>query len=274
MDGVEEVRHPHALQRGQVRRVGLDSRFDDVERTVSVHAEVIRRPDRDVGVGRADHRAQRDLDRRLHVDLGVHGELEHELAVLALTDLKERSLIRDVDVVALGIEHMRSGRSPVIWPPRMNVAVADSPSEAQCRWVTSRLSLPDVDRRFVERRHRGQAFVLARGREVRADAIEDLVGRGERARRLQHEHPVLARAEDVQLAVAADVVDPGVGPRVSEEDQSLVETEREAVGHVGALVALSMCTLCPTSRGELDRSLLQVVTAWCLVAAVGQSQSE
>lgn len=57
----------------------------------------------------ADHRAQGDLDRRLDVDAGVHGELQHGLAVLALADLHERAVVGDVDVVALGVDEEQIG---------------------------------------------------------------------------------------------------------------------------------------------------------------------
>ena len=44
-------------EREQVGRVGLDPGLLDVQRAVAVHREVVRRPDRQVGVGGADHRA-------------------------------------------------------------------------------------------------------------------------------------------------------------------------------------------------------------------------
>ena len=109
VDGVEEVLHPDVLERHEERRVGLDPRLVDLERAVAVDPEVVRRADRQVGVGRADHRAQGDLDRCLHVDLGVHGELEHELAVLALADLQERPVVGDPDVVALRVDEQEVG---------------------------------------------------------------------------------------------------------------------------------------------------------------------
>ena len=47
---------------------------------------------------------QGDLGRRLEVDVCLHGQLEHELAVLALADLEERPIVRGTDVIALGVD--------------------------------------------------------------------------------------------------------------------------------------------------------------------------
>lgn len=57
------------------------------------------------------------------------------------------------------------------------------------------------------------------------------------ARRIQHEDPVRRGPEHVLLAVRADVVDTGVGAGVGEEDEAVVEAEREAVGHWGSLAS-------------------------------------
>ena len=77
-----------------------------LQRSVVVDAEIVRRADGQVRPRGADHRAERDLDRVDHVDPRVHGQLEHELAVLALADLQERPLVGRPDVVALRVhEH-------------------------------------------------------------------------------------------------------------------------------------------------------------------------
>ena len=87
----------------------------------------------------------------------------------------------------------------------------------------------DVERRLEEVVARRQVLTVG-VEEVPCDPVQHLLGRGEVAGRLQDEDAVLGRPEDVQLAIGADVVHPGVRPRVGEEDESLVEAQREAVG--------------------------------------------
>ena len=161
----------------------------------------------------------------------MHRELEHELAVLALADLQERALVGDADVVALGVDEQEVGALAG------DLAAED---ERRRRRVAERRPVPlvdlaaeppDVDRRLVQVRHGRQALVVAGRGEVGVDAVEHLVGGGQRACRLQHEQPVVAGPQHVQLAVGADVVDAGVGAGVGEEDQALVEAEGHAVGH-------------------------------------------
>ena len=100
----------------------------------------------------------------LEPDLRVHRELEHELAVLALADLQEGSLVGHADVVAFGVDEEESGRSPVICPPTMNVAVADDPERRPVSLADLAAESTDVDRGFVQVRDRGQALVVARRR--------------------------------------------------------------------------------------------------------------
>jgi hypothetical protein len=89
----------------------------------------------------------------------------------------------------------------------------------------------DVQRRFEQVVHGGERLVVARRGEVAVDAVEDLLRGREVPGGLDDEQAVVAGLHDVQLAVRRDVVDAGVGARVGQEDEPLVETQGEAVGH-------------------------------------------
>jgi hypothetical protein len=66
----------------------------------------------------------------------------------------------------------------------------------------------------------------------------------------RHEDPVRGRLERVQLAVGADVVDPGVGAGVGQEDEAVLEAERDAIGHGGlSAVARRAKVPAPYPRG-------------------------
>ena len=178
------------------------------------------------------HRAEGDLGRRLDADVLVGGDLQQELAVLRLADLQERQGLGGPDVVALRVEQDDVGtlagdlaaedeRRRRRRPERLPVRGDDLPRH-----------LPDVQRGFEQVLHRRQVLVLARARQVALDAVEHLLGRRQAARRLEHEHPVGRRGDDVQLAIGPDVVDPGVGAGVGEEEEALVQSHGEAIGHV------------------------------------------
>ena len=70
--------------------------------------------------------------------------------------------------------------------------------------------------------------------QVALDPVEHLVRGREAAGRLEHEQPVIGRPQDVQLAEGADVVEAGVGAGVGQEDETLVQSECEAVRHQGS----------------------------------------
>ena len=111
------------------------------------------------------------------------------------------------------------------------MAVAVAPSAARVPLGDLAAEPAEVERGLVEVADGRQALVVAGRGEVGVDAVEHLLGGGEAAGRLEHEHAVGRRAEHVQLAVGADVVDAGVGAGVGEEHEALVEAEGEAVGH-------------------------------------------
>ena len=107
----------------------------------------------------------------------------------------------------------------------MNVAVPSAPmlSAAWCD-AAPPAQPAEVQRRFEEVPDGRQASWTP-SVTVALDAGEDLVRGGQTAGRLQHEHEVGRRTEDVQLAVGPDVVDTGVRAGVGEEQQSGVEAE-------------------------------------------------
>ncbi len=72
--------------------------------------DVVGRPDGQVGPGGAHHRGERDLGGRGQVDVALHRQLEHELAVLALADLQEGPVVGGPDVVALRVDEEDVGR--------------------------------------------------------------------------------------------------------------------------------------------------------------------
>ena len=233
-DRFGEVMHPHLRQLVEVLGGGLDAMLEDVERAVAVHREVVGRADRQVRPGGAHHRAECHLDRIVHVDLRVHGELQHELAVLALADLQERSLVGHADVVALGVHErqVRTLAGDLTTEDERRRGVGTDRAEAGAVALDDLLAeLADVQRSLVQVVHGGQALVVARPSEVALDAIEHLVRRRQVAGRLQHEQAVGRRPQHVQLAVGADVVDAGVGARVRQEQQPLVESQGKAIGH-------------------------------------------
>jgi hypothetical protein len=58
------------------------------------------------------------------------------------------------------------------------------------------------------------------------ELVEYLVGGGQVAGRLEHEESVVVGTEHVQFAIAADVVDPGIGAGVGHEQQAFIEAYR------------------------------------------------
>ena len=119
------------------------------------------------------------------------------------------------------------------------MAVASAPTrDRPSRWrADDLLAEPaDVQRGLEEVVDGGEALVLAGICQVLVDAVEHLLGGGEVAGGLQHEGAVGAGVDHVELAVVADVVEPGVGARVGHEDQGFVESQCEAIGHGKLLV--------------------------------------
>jgi hypothetical protein len=53
--------------------------------------------------------------------------------------------------------------------------------------------------------------------------------------RLDDEHPIGGGPKHMQLAIAANVVDPRVGPGIGREHESVVESEGQTVGHSSLL---------------------------------------
>ena len=89
----------------------------------------------------------------------------------------------------------------------------------------------DVQRCLEEVLHRGEALTVPRLVHVLCDPVEHLLGGGEVAGRLQHEGAVRPGVDHMELAVGADVVEPGVGSGVGDEEQGVGEARRKAVGH-------------------------------------------
>ena len=122
----------------------------------------------------------------------------------------------------------------------MAVASASTPSAARCRCDDLLAESTDVERGLVEVVDGGEALVVAGRVEV---AVRS--GRAPRAwwPRLPADCSTNTRsaagAQHVQLAVGADVVDPGVGAGVGDEDQALVEAEGQAIGHRRRIVTIS-----------------------------------
>ncbi len=116
------------------------------------------------------------------------------------------------------------------------MAVPSAPTRPSAPRVVRRdlLAQPsDVERRLEEMTDGGEALAPVRRREVGVDPVEHLLRRREVPGGLEHEQPIVRRPEHVQLAVRADVVEPGVRPRVGQEHEALVEPHGEAVGHGG-----------------------------------------
>ena len=110
---------------------------------------------------------------------------------------------------------MSAGSTPT-WPPRMKVAV---PVVMIRRWI-----------RLEEVVDGSQALGLVVP-EVFPNSVEDLLGGRQAPRSLDHEESIRRRPEEVELAIGADVVDASVRSGVSEEDESLVEPQGQAVSH-------------------------------------------
>ncbi len=116
------------------------------------------------------------------------------------------------------------------------MAVPSAPDAAERAGVVRRDLLaqpPDVERRLEEMTDGGEALAPVRRREIGVDPVEHLLRRREVPGGLEHEQPILRRPEHVQLPVRADVVEPGVRPRVGQEHEALVEPHGEAVRHGG-----------------------------------------
>ena len=138
---------------------------------VEVDADVVGRPDREVGPRGAQHGPQRDLGRRDQVDVCLDRQLQHELAVLALADLQEGALVRGTDVVALGIHQEDVGRLVPDVAAEDERCRAVGPHLAERFFVPGRhlpAQAPEVQRRLEEMADRGQALGPLSGRQVAA----------------------------------------------------------------------------------------------------------
>ena len=221
--------------------MALDAELADGAGAVDVDPDVVGRSDGQVGPRRAHHGAQRDLGRGDEVDVGLDGQLQHELAVLALADLEEGALVGGADVIALGVHEEDVGRLGPHVAPEDEGRRAVGPDLLERLLVRARdlvAQASQVQRRLEEMADGRQALRgVVRG-EVAPDAVQHLLGRRQAPGRLDHEEAVGGGLEDVHLAVRADVVDTRVGPGVGQEDQSLVEPQGQAIGQRLVLVSL------------------------------------
>ena len=98
----------------------------------------------------------------------------------------------------------------------MNVAVPRRRPDGQAAVLGVDLLVQpaDVEGGLEEVLDGRQALARAGGRQVAVDPRQHLMGGGQAAGRLQHEGPVVAGVQHVQLAVGPDVVDAGVGAGV------------------------------------------------------------
>ena len=204
------------------------------QRVVVIHREIERRTDRQVGSRGAQHRAECDLRRDLDVGTYQRGDLQPELAELRLTDLQERPGLRRADVVALRVheEDLRvcaldlaaedERRRAVGARRRQGLTVARHDLAADSA---------EIERRFEEVVDRRQGLAPVGCGQVAVDPIEDFLGGREVPGGLDHECPVGRALDHVHLAVGADVVDAGARAGVGQEDDPVVELDREAVGH-------------------------------------------
>ena len=64
------------------------------------------------------------------------------------------------------------------------------------------------------------------------------LGNAQVARRQQHHETIIRLFVNDHLAKGADLVQPGVGARVGEEDEAGVEFDGDAVGHVVGIVEI------------------------------------
>ena len=111
----------------------------------------------------------------------------------------------------------------------MKVAVAFVPSVSLMSLRHPDVQLSEVDRSLED--VVGRAERLSRSAQVVLDLVEQLMGGRQAASGLEHEQPVIVRAEHVQFAVGADVVDPGVRAGVRHEQQAFIEAYRQAICH-------------------------------------------
>ncbi len=117
--------------------------------------------------------------------------------------------------------------------------------------------LAHVERCFEQAVDGGERLASVVGAQVAVDPIEHLLGGGQVACRLDHECPVGGRAQNVHLAVQADVVDPGTGARVGQEDDAVVEAKGEAVGHARRPAARAASSAASSWPSTIFRPLRQ-----------------
>jgi hypothetical protein len=208
-------------------------------------------------VGLVDHQVQGQADREIGLERGIHGHqrafgglvqrrvgrddaVQHGLAVLGFANLEVGRFRCGFDEVArrvhleqahalardLSAEDQRDIELHARGLERLRIALVDvAHSCAQhAGGIEHALGVPDGDGLAV--------FVL-----LELFHLQDFAHRlrdREVAGRQQHHEALLGLLVHDHLAEGADLVQPRVGPRIGEEDQSGVEFDGDAVGHGGA----------------------------------------
>ena len=140
-------------------------------------------------------------------------------------------------MIALGVDHVQLRRMPLDLPSQdKGCGGIETGVGAAFLGVLCLLGEADVpyvicDIRDIFRLHDVE---VGRFLQVALDLRDHGLAGGQVARGEQHQGPIVGDREAVHLAVGADPVGTGIGPRVGTEYESFLESDGEAIGHLGS----------------------------------------
>ena len=199
-------------------------------------SDVDRQADAEIRAHGRIHRDQPELQRIVEVGRESHRPVEDRLAVFVLADLEEGRLLPALDEVAGGVDHEEPHRPVLDLPAEQH---RDVEGELGLLQGLARRSRGRADRAADQlggaehgrapagasraRRSPGSRCPRARAHDRLRD--RQIAGRRER------QDPFPGLVEDMQLAEGRDVVEPGIGARVGDHHEALLDEDSGAIGH-------------------------------------------